>query len=108
MLGLLYGRAESIDRFIESQAFLRSLYDPTPRPPPSLSNKLSLFLSLPVCRPSSLLTGEVGGGRGAKSYEPRKHGHPIFSNGRRSVTVSTKFEILFVVTVIMTDNSSWA
>jgi hypothetical protein len=35
--------------------------------------KLSLFLNLPVCRRSTLLTGE-GGGRGAgdKSYDGKK------------------------------------
>ncbi len=40
----------------------------TPHPPVS---KLSLFLSLPVCRRSSLLKGEAGGrgGRGAESYD---------------------------------------
>jgi hypothetical protein len=30
--------------------------------PPSPVSKLSLFLSLPVCRRPSLLTGEEGGG----------------------------------------------
>jgi hypothetical protein len=33
-------------------------------PPPSLVSKLSLFLSLPVCRRSSLLTGDGGVGKG--------------------------------------------
>ncbi len=48
----------SIEWFIEDQAFFRS-YCSAPRPPPSPSpfSKLSLFLSLPVCRRSSLLTG---------------------------------------------------
>ncbi len=48
------------------------LYDSAPRqlPPPSPVSKLSLFLSLPVCRRSSLLTREgERGGRGAKSYD---------------------------------------
>ncbi len=42
--------------------------------PPSTVSKLSLFLSLPVCRRSSLLTGEGGGGDegGAKSYDGEK------------------------------------
>jgi hypothetical protein len=42
---------------------LRS-YDSVPRPllPPSPVRRLSLFLSLPVCRLSSLLTGEEGSG----------------------------------------------
>jgi hypothetical protein len=39
--------------------------------PPSPVSKLSLFLSLPVCCRSSLLTGE-GGGRGAESYDRKK------------------------------------
>ncbi len=45
------------------------------RPPSLLSpiSKLSLFLSLPVCRRSSLLTGEEEGiGGGAKSYDGEK------------------------------------
>jgi hypothetical protein len=41
---------------------------PPPSPPPSPVIKLSLFLSLPVCRRWSLLTGEgEEGGGGAKS-----------------------------------------
>ncbi len=54
---------EMIEWFIEDQAFLRS-YDSTPRtPPPPTSpvSKSSLFLSLPVCRRSSLLTGKGAG-----------------------------------------------
>ncbi len=43
--------------------FLRS-HDSTPRPPPFPISWLSLFLSLPLCRRSSLLMGEgEGGGR---------------------------------------------
>ncbi len=45
-------------------------YDLAPTPPPSLINKLSLILSLPVCRRSRLLTGEGEGG--AKSYDSEK------------------------------------
>jgi hypothetical protein len=44
-------------------------------PPPSsgTGSKLPLFLSLPVCRRSILLTGEEGGGgRGAKSDDREK------------------------------------
>ncbi len=54
-----------IEWFIENQAFLRTyaLAPPRPPPPPSPLSKLSLFLSLPVCRRSSLLT-ERGGGVG--------------------------------------------
>ncbi len=40
--------------------FLAVVYTPAPSPPPHV-NKLSLFLSLFVCRWPSLLTGEVGG-----------------------------------------------
>ncbi len=49
----------SIERFIEDQAFSPS-YDLALPPTPPIS-KLSLFLSLPVCRRSSFLTGEGGG-----------------------------------------------
>jgi hypothetical protein len=38
--------------------------------PPSPVIKLSLFLSLPLCRRPSLLTGE--GGSGARSYDRKK------------------------------------
>ncbi len=58
---------------IEDRAFLRS-YDSAPRPPSPIG-KLSLFLSVPVCRRSSLLTGEEVGrevGRGAKSCDRKK------------------------------------
>ncbi len=50
---------ESIEGFIENQAFLLS-FDLAPPPPasPLPVSKLSLFISLPVCRRSSLLTGE--------------------------------------------------
>ncbi len=58
---------ESIQCKIEYQAFSPS-YDLAPSPSPPLSdspvNKLSLFLSLPVCRQSSLLT--EGGGEEPK------------------------------------------
>jgi hypothetical protein len=57
---------ESIERFIEDRAFLRS-YDLLPTPPslhPFPLSRLSLFLSLPVCRRSKLLTGERGEGMG--------------------------------------------
>ncbi len=59
-------KTERIEWFywlIEDQAFLRSHNSaPRPPPPPLSVSKLSLFLILPVCRRSSLLTG--GGGRG--------------------------------------------
>jgi len=45
---------------------------PTPFPP-STDSIFSLFLSLPVCRRSSLLTEEGGGGRwGTKSFRTRE------------------------------------
>jgi len=52
-------RSESIELFIEDQAFSPS-YDLAPPPPPSPVSKLSLFLSLPMYRRSSLLAGEGG------------------------------------------------
>jgi hypothetical protein len=60
---------ESVKLFIEYKAFLLShafrliLFHPLP---PSPVSNLSLFLSLPVCRRSSLLMGE--GGLGAESF----------------------------------------
>ncbi len=59
-----WGGSECVEWFIEDQALNH------PLPPPPVS-KLSLFLSLPICRRSSLLTGEGGGGGGAgvKSYD---------------------------------------
>jgi hypothetical protein len=57
-----YTHTESIERFI-GPGFLSVLWfgsSPTQYPPTSVS-KLSLFLRLPVCRRSSLLTREGGG-----------------------------------------------
>ncbi len=52
-----------IERSIEDQAFLRLRYSAPPQlSSPSLVNKLSIFLSLPVCRRSSLRRGGVGWG----------------------------------------------
>jgi hypothetical protein len=49
------------------------LFGSSPTPFLHLSNNLPLFLCLPVCRRSSLLTGRgVGDGRGAKSYDREK------------------------------------
>jgi len=42
---------------------------PTPFSPPPPISKLALFLSLPVCRLPSLLTGDGGGGQGTKSCD---------------------------------------
>jgi hypothetical protein len=56
----LHTYAESIELFIKDQASSSS-YDLAPHPtstPPSPVSKLSLFISLPVCRWSSLLTGK--------------------------------------------------
>ncbi len=53
------GQIESIEWFIKDQGFLaRRMNWLLPQPPPLPS----LFLSLPVCRRLSLLTGEGGGG----------------------------------------------
>ncbi len=52
---------------------IKLLAHPLPHYSP-VSNLSSLFLRLPVCRRSSLLTGEAGrrGGCGAKSYDRKK------------------------------------
>jgi len=59
---------------------------PSLSPTPFPVSKLSLFLNLPVCRPSSFLTGEGGGGEaGDKSYDDEKacssKNHSILSAG---------------------------
>ncbi len=68
---------ESIEWFLEAQAFFRSR-DSAPRPsspPPSPVNKLSLFLNLPVSRRSSLLTrGGEGVGEEPNYTTARKPG----------------------------------
>jgi hypothetical protein len=54
--------SESIELFREDQVIPPSLVLAPPPPlPPSSVSKLFLFLSLPVCRRSSLLTGEGEG-----------------------------------------------
>jgi hypothetical protein len=58
---------ESIERFIEEQAFLLS-YDLAP-PPPTPPPHLPTASRLPVCHQSGLLWG---GGGGAKSYVRRR------------------------------------
>jgi hypothetical protein len=63
---------ESIYCNIEYEAFMPSYDFASPSPPPSPVSKLSLILSLPVCRRSSSLTGERAGGGGAKSYDDEK------------------------------------
>jgi hypothetical protein len=68
-------------------SFLQSS-DSAPCPPPSpLSvSKLSLFLSLPVCRQSRLLTGE--GGRGAQFFDREKAWPSINHSVLSDVTIS--------------------
>ncbi len=69
----IYPCADSIEWFIEDQAFLLDFDSLPTRIPPSPVSKLSLFQSLPVCHQSSLLTGEGGGGgREAKSFDREK------------------------------------
>jgi hypothetical protein len=54
------------DRMIyEGPGFLAVGSTPTPLPPFSRQQELPFFLSLPVCRRSSLLMGEGGRGKGA-------------------------------------------
>jgi hypothetical protein len=65
---------------------IRLLAHPLPLSPIS---KLSLLLSLPVCRRSGLLTGEgEGNGGGAKSYDGEKGwpsvNHSLLSDGNYS------------------------
>ncbi len=66
-----------IEWFIGNQAFSPSVWFMIQllahTIPTSPVSKLSLFLSLPVCRRSRLLTAEAeGGGQGAKSYDGEK------------------------------------
>jgi hypothetical protein len=62
-------------KFLCSAGFLTVGFYVAPPTPATLPlhavGKLSLFLSLPVCRRSTLMAGEGGGGagRGAKSYD---------------------------------------
>ncbi len=53
-------------------------FSSNPPPPPPPVSKLSLYLSLPLCRRSSLLTG--GGGRGAKSYDDGEKAWPSINH----------------------------
>jgi hypothetical protein len=76
-LSMYVASPESIEWFIEDQAFFLWLHSaPLPRPPIS---KLSLFLGLPLCRRSSLLTGEGGQEVCVEQYQTtaRKHG-PLY------------------------------
>jgi hypothetical protein len=74
--------------FEEDQAFSPS-YDlaPSPPPPPHPSvSKLSLFFSLPVCRWSSLLTGEGD----ARGWERNRESLVLYR--QYSLVVPTKFD----------------
>jgi hypothetical protein len=83
---------QKVLRFIEAQAFLRS-YDSAPLPPPypSPASRLSLFLSLPVCRRLSLLTKRKGG----VGVEPILiyNWHPRFTNLPFFLTVQYAFSM---------------
>ncbi len=63
-------------------------YSPSPAHSPSHAIKLSLFLSLPVCRRSSLLTGD-GGGREWVGEEPK------ISTPRESLSLYKSFNTLW-------------
>jgi hypothetical protein len=70
--------SESIERFIEDQAFSPS-YDLAPLPPYPLSRQQVVSLSQSSCVPC-LLRGELGQGEGggeAKSYDGEKAWSPI-------------------------------
>ncbi len=69
--GEQYRIAESTERFIEDQAFLRSS-DSAPDPSPV--SKLSLFLSLPVS-PVELTDG--GGGGGGRNHTTARKPGPL-------------------------------
>ncbi len=60
---------------------------------PSPVNKLSLFLSLPVCSPSSLLP--KGGGEGG-SQTARKPGPPLFIQYSMVCTIHTSYTSRYV------------
>jgi hypothetical protein len=57
--------AERMEWFVEDQAFLRFHARP---PPPLPVSKLYLFISLSVCRRSSLLTGGGGGWKRGRAW----------------------------------------
>jgi hypothetical protein len=67
-------REESVEWFIEDQAFLQS-FDSAPRPPPlpPIPSASCLSFSVFLCVTSELTDGRGGGGwRGAKSYDREK------------------------------------
>jgi hypothetical protein len=65
--------------FLEDQAFSMSCdLAPPPIPSPLYPvSKLTLFLRLPVCRRSSLLTGEGGGGKGKPNHTTARKPCPL-------------------------------
>jgi hypothetical protein len=74
----------TVNSYIFDQIELNDLFSPLynlappPPPPPSPVSKLSLFLSLPLCRQSSVLTGEwVGVGEEPNQTTARMAG-PLY------------------------------
>jgi hypothetical protein len=107
------GSAICSDYLVEvREAFLRShVSAPRPPPPPPPISKLPFFLSLLVCRQSSLLTGEGEGGRcGAESYHrknawPSKN-HLIFADFYLIIRANCRASLYHVkVTVSREDQS---
>ncbi len=101
MVRCVVSSTESIQLFIEKQAFSLSydLAPPAPLPPFRVS-KLSLFLSLPACCRSCLLRRRGWGcWGGAKSYDAEKAlasiYHSILSEVVQVVNSSRSFEYNF-------------
>ncbi len=77
------------------------LFGSSPAPYPSPFSKLSFFLSLPICRRSSLLTGEGGGGAksndGEKAWSSMNHSKKLWSSPRNTFALNVQCIFLDVV-----------
>ncbi len=85
---------------LRTRLSLRRMFWFLAHPSPSPVSKLSIFLSLPVCRRLSLLTGEGGRGVcGAKSYGREKAwssiSHSILSDPTRIYTLQLAYARMF-------------